>query len=163
MFAMKALLAAILGAAPLQTPPLDPGMRIAASDEARFSGFATAWTRAEGGLPRPVQTNAPVDAALKLPGAPGQAASATRTLSFRSGLEASVRFFAVCPHGPAAGTPCPGLYYQVQLELSGAADGFCSASLNGDDALPFPVLQCAGRTKADPAVWLGVTLHRIRL
>lgn len=157
---MSALLAALLAVAPHQKPPLGPGVRIAASDEARFMGFASAWARAEGGLPVPIQTNAPVDATLKLPPAPGQAASATRKISFPSGLETAVRFFAVCPHGPAAGSPCPGLYYQVQLELSGAADGFCSASLNGDDALPFPVLQCAGRAKADPKSWLGVTLHR---
>lgn len=159
---MKALLAALLAAAPAQTPPLQ-GVAVAPDGVARFTGFASAWRRPGGGLPSPVQANVPVDRSLALPGAPGQATTATERLSFAGGLAATVRLYAVCPHGPAGGSPCPGLYYQAQLELSGAAEGFCSASLNGDDALPFPVLQCAGREKADPRSWLGVTLHRTAL
>ena len=158
---MKALLAALLAAAPVATPPVE-GVVVAA-DAARFSGFASAWRRSDGGLPRPVQANVVVDRTLALPGGPGQATTATERLSLAEGLKAAVRLYAVCPHGPPAGSPCPGLYYQVQLELSGAAEGFCSASLNGGDALPFPVLQCAGREKGVPGSWLGVTLHRLPL
>ena len=157
---MQALLAALLASAPVQAPALK-GVAVAPDGAARFTGFASAWRRPEGGLPRAVHTNVPVDRTLALPGAPGQATTATERLSFAGGLEAAVRLYAVCPHGPPAGSPCPGLYYQVQLELSGAAEGFCSASLSGDDALPFPVLQCAGREKSAPGSWLGVTLHRL--
>ncbi|TPW20318.1 MAG: hypothetical protein FD126_1807 [Elusimicrobia bacterium] len=159
---MKALLAALLASAPVQTPPLE-GVALAPEGVARFTGYASAWRRSGGGLPRPVQANVPVDRSLALPASPGQAATLTERVSFAAGLEAAVRLYAVCPHGPPAGSPCPGLYYQVQLELSGAAEGFCSASLNGGDALPFPVLQCAGREKGVPGSWLGVTLHRLPL
>lgn len=159
---MKALLAALLATAPAGAPPPE-GVFVAASDEARFTGFASAWRRSDGGLPRPVRANVAVDRTLALPGGPGRASTAVEHVSFEGGLEAAVRLYAVCPHGPPGGSPCPGLYYQVQLELAGAAEGFCSASLNGDDALPFPVLQCAGREKAAPGSWLGVTLHRTPL
>lgn len=157
---MKALLAALLATAP--APKLE-GVPLANAGEARFTGFASVWRRPDGGLPRPVQSNVAVDQTLKLPGGPGQATAAAQTLRLAGGLTADVRLYAVCPHGPPAGSPCPGLYYQVQLELSGAAEGFCSASLNGADALPFPVLQCAGREKGAPGSWLGVTLHRAPL
>lgn len=156
---MKALLAALLASAPAATPPIE-GVVVAEDGVARFSGFASSWRRADGGLPRALQSNAVVDRRLALPGGPGQATTATERLELAGGLAAAVRLYAVCPHGTAVGSPCPGLYYQVQLELSGAADGFCSASLNGDDALPFPVLQCAGRERGVPGSWLGVTLHR---
>lgn len=159
---MKALLVALLASAPAATPPLK-GVVVAPDGVARFSGYASAWRRADGGLPRPLQANAPVDRALALPGGPGQATTATERLELAGGLAATVRLYAVCPHGPPSGSPCAGLYYQVQLELSGAAEGFCSASLNGDDALPFPVLQCAGRERGVPGSWLGVTLHRTPL
>lgn len=139
------------------------GVFVAPDATARFMGFASAWRRPDGGIPRAVEQNVVVDRSLALPGGPGQAVTVTERLSFAGGLEAAVRLYAVCPHGPPAGSPCPGLYYQVQLELSGAAEGFCSASLNGADALPFPVLQCAGREKGVPGSWLGVTLHRTRL
>lgn len=159
---MKALLAALLASAPVAAPPV-PGVVLAPDGVARFTGYASAWRRPAAGLPVPVQANVAVDRALALPDGPGRVATATERLSFTGGLEAAVRLFAVCPHGPPGGSPCPGLYYQVQLELSGAAEGFCSASINGDDALPFPVLQCAGREKAAPGSWLGVTLHRTPL
>ena len=162
---METLLAAFLAAsAPVPKP--GPGIRLAAG-EARFAGYASVWRREGGGLPRGLSTNRPLDAALALPAAPGQAISASRDFDTPVGrgapLKTTLRLFAVCPHGPEGGSPCPGLFYQVQLELSGAAEGFCSASLNGADALPFPVLQCAGREKADPKAWLGVTLHRTAL
>lgn len=156
---MKALLAALLASAPVSAPPLE-GVVVAPDGVARFSGYVSSWRRKDGGLPAAVQGNVPFDRSLALPGAPGQATTATERLSFAGGLEAAVRLYAVCPHGPPAGSPCPGLYYQVQLELSGAASGFCSASLNGGDALPLPVLQCAGRERGVPGSWLGVTLHR---
>lgn len=159
---MKALLAALLATAPVETPPVE-GVLVAPNATARFTGFASAWRRPDGGIPRAVESNVAVDRSLALPAGPGQASTLTQRLSFAGGLEAAVRLYAVCPHGPPAGSPCPGLYYQVQLELSGAAEGFCSASLNGADALPFPVLQCAGREKGVPGSWLGVTLHRTRL
>lgn len=159
---MKALLAALVAAAPL-TAPAPEGVPLAPDGVAAFSGYASAWRREGGGLPRPVETNRAVSRALALPAGPGRAASAVERVSFAGGLDAAVRLFAVCPHGPPGGSPCPGLYYQVQLELSGAAEGFCSASLNGGDALPFPVLQCAGPEKGAPGSWLGVTLHRAPL
>lgn len=159
---MKALLAALVAAAPLSAP-VPAGTALAPAGVAAFSGYASAWRRDGGGLPRPLEANRPVRRDLALPAGPGRAASAVERLVFSGGLDATVRLFAVCPHGPDAGSPCPGLYYQVQLELSGAAEGFCSASLNGQDALPFPVLQCAGREKGAPGSWLGVTLHRTPL
>lgn len=161
---MKALLAGLLAAAPAPAPaPPVTGVTLGADGTARFLGYASAWRRADGGLPRPVQANVPVDRTLALPGGPGQATSVTERVAFAGGLTGTLRLFAVCPHGPPAGLPCPGLYYQVQVELAGAAQGFCSASLNGADALPFPVLQCAGREAAVPGSWLGVTLHRAPL
>lgn len=161
---MKALLAALLAAAPGPAPaPPVAGVALAADGAARFIGYASAWRRQDGGLPRPVQANVPVDRTLTLPGGPGQATAAAERLAFAGGLTGTLRLYAVCPHGPPAGSPCPGLYYQVQLELAGAAEGFCSASLNGADALPFPVLQCAGRESGASGSWLGVTLHRAPL
>lgn len=163
---MNAFLAALLAASPAApVPKTGAGAPIAPDGVARFEGFVSVWRRSGGDLPRPVVANLAVDAPLRLPAAPGQATTETRRLSADVGaskpLDVTLRFFAVCPHGSASGSPCPGLYYQVQSELSGAAQGFCSVSLNGGDALPFPILQCAGKEPSGP--WLGVVLHRVRL
>ncbi len=104
---MKALLAALLASAPVSAPPLE-GIAVASDGVARFSGYASSWRRRDGGLPAAVQSNVPFDRSLALPGAPGQATTATERLSFAGGLEAAVRLYAVCPHGPPGGLALSG-------------------------------------------------------
>jgi len=109
----------------------------------------------------PGERNKPVLLALKPPSEPGQAAAAqaSETLLLPGGggeLKVELSFYAVCPYGGAPGS-CAGRYFQAQAAISGPAGAFCSAALNLEDFLPFPVLTCAG---ALPGRRFGITLHR---
>jgi hypothetical protein len=145
----------------------------AAADTARsirLAGFMSSWLQdcADGcGLPAGVVKNEAVGSELGLPDKPGEfrKASFTRTFVF-PGLEkplgVQTTVYAICPRGgtPTAEDPCPGRYFQVQTELSGAAGAVCGASLNERDVQPFPVMTCgapAGTSK------VGITLHRVPL
>ena len=157
---VKALIFAVL---------LPAAPAVYAADGGRdFAGYLSFWTQdcrsASCSLPKPVSLNRPVSFPLGLPSAPGEASAATaREVLWPdadSPLYADLAVYAVCPYVPArrAGGACAGLYYQVQLTLSGAAESFCSAALNEGDALPWPVMTCGGRSV--PGTRLGVTLHR---
>ncbi len=130
-----------------------------------LSGYVSAWTQdcsgASCALPVPGQRNLPVTLALGEPSSPGQAAAAhsSRVLSLGADgeLKAELSFYAVCPYGGAPGT-CAGRYFQAQAVLSGPAGAFCSAALNLEDFLPFPVLTCAGVGQAGRR--FGLTFHR---
>jgi hypothetical protein len=140
--------------------------RPAAAQE--FSGWFSAWTQdcrgASCSLPAPFALNRSARLDLTPPSSPGEAASASVSEKFHiDGAEftAHLAVYAVCPYvaaGARPGAACPGLYYQAQLTLSGPAEAFCSAALNSADALPWPVLTCAGRLS--PGRRAGVTLHR---
>lgn len=151
---------------PSKTPPELAGTK---AQSLILKGFLSGWTQdcAKGcGLPKPTAANIPLEAALTLPAKPGEASSAALEGSLDSGaggtLQARVSFFAVCPYAQAfaSGEACPGRYFQVQIELSGASEAFCGFSIDEHDLVPFPVLLCGGPSKAEPSARLGVTLHR---
>lgn len=129
-----------------------------------LSGYVSSWTQDCAGsscaLPAPGRRNVPVVLALAEPSSPGQASAAHVSQALQLGADgeilAELSFYAICPYGGAPGT-CAGRYFQVQAVLSGPAGAFCSAALNYEDFLPFPVLTCAG---AGPSRRFGITLHR---
>ncbi|MBI5209076.1 MAG: hypothetical protein HY927_03790 [Elusimicrobia bacterium] len=142
-----------------------PAPAAGAVEALTLTGFVSAWTQdCAGGcaLPKPSRTNIPAELVLALPSQPGQATVARSALELDFGPDGKVRaemaVYAVCPLGGAGlDGGCPGLYFQAQVELSGAAQAFCAAALGKDDAVPFPVLMCAGMA---PSRRLGLTLHR---
>jgi len=164
-------------------PPL-PG-----SENARPSGTARPGAP-DCGLPSPIVKNDPVELALPLPEKPGEFRTVrlTREYPVSGGtLKVQADFYALCPptrqcvSSPegTAETDCPGRYFSVQVELSGAAAALCTVSLNAEDLSPFPVLACGapgravpgGQAFSDPGRGgapnkgkrLGVTLHRAPL
>ncbi len=126
----------------------------------------------ECALPVGSEQNKPVGFKLRLPVSPGEAGVAKFSREFHfetdSGVEwIEVNFviYAICPRNavPDGEDPCPLRYFQAQIEIKGDARAFCGASINLDDAFPFPVLMCAGVSRNDPSRRLGVSLHRIPL
>lgn len=140
-----------------------------------FSGYISSWRQScdqECALPVGEEQNKPVGFKLNLPVSPGEAGVArfSREFHFKtdSGIERiKVNFviYAICPRNavPDGEDPCPLRYFQAQIEIKGDARAFCGASINQDDAFPFPVLMCAGVSRNDPFRRLGVSLHRIPL
>lgn len=140
-----------------------------------FSGYISSWRQAcdrECALPVGEEQNKPVSFKLRLPVSPGEAGVARFSREFHfsgdSGierLEVNFVIYAICPREtvPDANDPCPLRYFQTQIEIKGDARAFCGASINLDDAFPFPVLMCAGVSRNDPSRRLGVSLHRIPL
>lgn len=152
---MRALLTALL---------LCAAVPAAAEPPLELAGYISSWTQdcqgASCSLPVPGERNRPLDLRLAPPAEPGQAAvaraSETLVLGEHGEIKAELAFYAICPYGGVPGS-CAGRYFQVQAVLSGPAGAFCSAALNIEDFLPFPVLTCAG---AVPGRRFGITLHR---
>ncbi|MFA6318714.1 MAG: hypothetical protein WC943_15000 [Elusimicrobiota bacterium] len=150
-----------------------------------LKGFVSFWTqdcRNGCGLPKPATASLAVELRLPLPSTSGEASSASfgrkADLGPSSALMAKVTAFAICPRrtgqegsttrrdqtgSATSGESCPGRYFQVQVELSGAAEAFCAMSMDEHDLAPFPVLMCAGMSTSEPTTRLGVTLHRTAL
>ncbi len=147
-------------------PPVLPAVPLkgAAREAAAVAGHLSVWTQdCPGGACAIPQGAAPartVKFEMALPASAGEARTKTVVEKFdlagAGRLRVKLSFYSVCPYGSVEG--CPARYFQVQAELSGAADAFCAASLNAADFLPFPVLMCAGNFL--PGKRLGVTLHR---
>jgi hypothetical protein len=131
-----------------------------------FSGFVSSWQK-NAALPVPVERNIPVSFVLPAVNQPGTFRVFRRSFNLTFGQElasAELAVYAICPqNGVVENGVCKTRYFQVQLELSGAVNAFCSASLNGADAIPFPVMTCAGRSAADSRTKFGITLHRDKL
>jgi len=130
-----------------------------------LKGFVSLWAQDCGngcGLPSPLLKNDPVELALGLPDAAGEFRSVRLERLYPvqgQSLKVRADFYALCP--PAAkGAACAGRYFQVQVELSGAAAALCTVSLNEADAAPFPVLACAAPQGSRR---IGVSLHRLPL
>jgi hypothetical protein len=103
--------------------------------------------------------NDPVSVTLGLPAKAGEFRSAILTRSYPfDGRTLTVKssFYSLCP--PDKG--CAARYYQVQVELSGAAAAFCSVAVNEADISPFPVASC-GAPQGTKRI--GITLHREKL
>ncbi|MBI5622945.1 MAG: hypothetical protein HY924_04115 [Elusimicrobia bacterium] len=138
-----------------------------------LKGLLSFWTQdcTKGcGLPRPAGPSQHATASLVIPSHSGEAASTKvqgeAELEAQGKLKAGIAVYAVCPRttrAPGATSSCPGLYFQVQVELSGAAQAFCGAALDSHDISPFPVLVCGGMSKTTPGMRLGITLHRAAL
>ena len=127
-------------------------------------GLLSVWSQ-DFGLPSPIVKNDPVELVLPLPEKPGEFRTVrlTREYPVSGGtLKVQADFYALCPptHPGAPTDACPGRYFSVQVELSGAAAALCTVSLNAADLSPFPVLAC-GAPKDGKR--LGVTLHRTPL
>jgi hypothetical protein len=132
-----------------------------------LKGLLSIWSQActpDCGLPSAIVKNDPVELALPLPEQPGEFRSVrvTRDYQISSGtLRVQADFYALCPAQAAgAASACPGRYFSVQVEISGAAAALCTTSLNEDDFSPFPVLACGAPRSGKR---LGVTLHRTPL
>lgn len=153
------------GSAPgLPTPLPAVPLKGSARDAAAVAGHLSVWTQdCPGGACAIPQGAAPartVKFEMALPASAGEARAKTVVeeydLAGAGRLRVKLSFYSVCPYGSVEG--CPARYFQVQAELSGAADAFCAASLNAADFFPFPVFMCAGNYL--PGKRLGVTLHR---
>lgn len=135
---------------------------------AQFSGYISSWRQdcaGDCGLPIAFSSSIPVTFDLNIPLKPGEVVSIKRRLSLdlpdKKKMGVEISFYAVCPKSEAAPQNyCPGLYYQAQARLSGETEAFCGVSLNKADAVPFPVLMCAGGDKSHPGRSIGITLHR---
>jgi len=140
-----------------------------------LNGYVSVWSQdcsgEQCGIALPLVKNRALDLELPLPQAPGQARSRVIrevfSLAGAGSLSLKLSFYAVCPYAgvevPAERGPgaCSGLYFQAQLDLSGAAEAFCASSLNEKDLAPFPVVMCGGAKTGGTR--LGVTLHRIEM
>ena len=133
-----------------------------------LQGLLSVWSQdcaPDCGLPSAFVKNDPVELVLPLPEKPGEFRTVrlTREYPVSGGtLKVQADFYALCPptHPGAPTDACPGRYFSVQVELSGAAAALCTVSLNAADLSPFPVLAC-GAPKDGKR--LGVTLHRTPL
>jgi len=162
--------------APAPAPEAGGPAAVRAPRSLSLRGFSSSWIQdctAGCGLPAGVKKNDPVDLTLALPDVPGEfrAAKFSRTYAFQTPgggaqppLQVAVSVYAVCPRGAPASAedPCPGRYFQAQIELSGAAAAQCGASLNEADAAPFPVMTCGAFLSGKP-LRVGVSLHRVPL
>lgn len=143
---------------------LCPAVPAGAQAPLLLDGYISSWTQECQGLscslPVPGERNRPLGLRLVPPTEPGQAAAAHASEALSLGVHGEIKteltFYAICPYGGAPGS-CAGRYFQAQVALSGPAGAFCSAALNLEDFLPFPVLTCAG---AVPGRRFGITLHR---
>ncbi|MBI5241429.1 MAG: hypothetical protein HY926_13230 [Elusimicrobia bacterium] len=175
-----------------------PVPAVAAQAVLPLRGLLSVWSQdcsPACGLPSALVKNDPADLDLPLPEKPGEFRSVRlrrEVLVAGKTLQVQADFYALCPARPGApspqgsrsplpqGTPdCPGRYFSVQVELSGAAAALCTASLNTADFSPFPVIACGapgstvpgGQTSSSPerdgapagGKRLGVTLHRTPL
>lgn len=138
-----------------------------------LTGFVSAWRQdcsgaGECAVPVAVKSDEAVSVRLDVPSAPGEARTARVKKEYAFGangekVAATFTFYYLCPKdavNDAWNDPCPTRYVQAQVALSGDARGFCAASLNPADAVPFPVLMCAGENARRPGERLGLSLHR---
>jgi hypothetical protein len=124
-----------------------------------LNGYVSLWTQDCSqklcSLPKPFQLNVPLKSSLKVPGVCGGAdvSRENKNFNFEGGkINSEFSFFALYPCGE-------DVFYQIQIEVRGKINVFCSASLNEKDFSPFPVFICAGymdKTK------VGLTLHRTK-
>jgi hypothetical protein len=137
-----------------------------------FSGYVSSWKQdCSDGCAPPVGAAGEAAAfAVDVPMNPGEArvASFEKSFAFDSGekIRAAFTVYYVCPRDAAAEPgvdSCPTRYVQVQAVLSGDAKAFCAASLNAEDAHPFPVMMCAGENLRRAGERLGVSLSRREL
>ena len=151
----------------LTTPAVD-NKTISVKTDYKFSGYLSAWTQdcsAETCRPPvPAAVNKPVSFILSPVNQPGTFRSVQRRETFSiSGkvLQADISVFTVCPaYSPVTNGICELMYFQAQAEVSGAAQAYCTGSLNTADAIPFPVMTCAGKALGDNTLKLGITRHR---
>lgn len=128
-----------------------------------LTGFVSVWRQdcaPSCGLPAPILADDPAALSLALPEKPGEFRAARLARAYAvdgETLKLKTEVYAVCPK-PAP--DCAGRFFTVQVELSGAAAAFCTATLNIADISPFPVMACAGPKGSQR---IGVTLHRVRL
>ncbi len=159
---LRAALAALLLAVPASAAP---------GTVADLSGYLSAWSQdcSNGcALPAAQGRSAAASLSVEVPETPGEAraASLERDFVFAGGerVHARVSVYYLCPRDAVSAPgsdPCPARYLQVQTVLSGDAAAFCAASLNPADAVPFPVMMCAGDDLRRPRVRLGVSLSRL--
>ncbi|HAH05152.1 MAG TPA: hypothetical protein DCM05_01300 [Elusimicrobia bacterium] len=150
-------------------PPAGFKAAQSAAKSVKLSGFASSWAQdcsEDCGIPVGVVKNQPLAAELGLPEKAGEfrMVSFVKRFAFEGLGELTMKtaVYAICPRGgtPTESDPCPGRYFQVQMELSGLAGAVCGSMVNAGDVEPFPVLTCgapAGTRK------VGITLHRIPL
>lgn len=137
-----------------------------------IDGYISLWFQKCAGevcdTAQPLLVNNPLSFSLIPPAQPGTFSADKKPASFvldsSTTLKAVVDMYALCPHGAQiAEGACLSLYYRPQITLSGDTEAHCTASLNPADAIPFPVMTCAGRSKKYPEYRIGVSLHRAQL